>query len=169
MMPWVGQVSGQPRSPGGVRVRTGDTVYKASPKLGRQTSEPRGRICFAFRRVFGEVAATKTANTCWDRPHAQCCWDFLPRLMPQGHEWSSNGPREMPVKLTWLMFAARVHPVSERPPKNGSTKSLLSRVLTSQTFGRQKYEPCGNNICVPLRFFAATHAAGARMELKWAE
>ena len=29
MMPWVGQVSGQPRSPGDVRVRTGDTVYKA--------------------------------------------------------------------------------------------------------------------------------------------
>ena len=37
---------------------------------------------------------------------------FLPQLMPRGHEWSSNGPSEVPVKLTWLKFAARVHPVS---------------------------------------------------------
>ena len=63
---------------------------------------------FAVCWDFDEVAATKTADTCRDCPHAQRCWDFLPRLMPQGHEWSSNGPSEVPVKLTWLKFAGRV-------------------------------------------------------------
>ena len=72
-------------------------------------------------------------------------------------------------------------------------KRMLSRVLTSQKLGRQKSDPRGNMCCLLLRFrrsrgtkkqqtvprrppcpgllgfFAATHAAGARMVPKWAE
>ena len=77
--------------------------------------------------------------------------------------------------------------------KMAQTKRVFSRVLASPKLGRQTSEPCGNIFCVPLRFrrsrtnknskhvlrrppcpvlldfFAATHAAGARMVLKWAE
>ena len=63
---------------------------------------------FAFCWDFGEVTRTKQQTRAATVPHAQRCWEFLPRLIPQGQEWISNGPSEVLVNLTWLKFAARV-------------------------------------------------------------
>ena len=75
--------------------------------LGREKSEPHGNhfcVPLRFRRSRGNKKQQTRAGTA-PMPNAA---GFLPRLMPHGHEWSSNGPSEVPVQLTWLKFAARV-------------------------------------------------------------
>ena len=62
----------------------------AVPKFWDANNLSHTATMFAVCWDFDGVAATKTADTCRDCPHAQRCWDFLPRLMPQGHEWSST-------------------------------------------------------------------------------
>ena len=85
---------------------------------------------FAFCWYFGEVAATKLAETCRDCPHVQDSWDFLQRLMPQGHEWSSNGPSEVPVKLTWLKFAGRVSSFYTIVPGGGDSQTSKQNLMS---------------------------------------
>ena len=72
------------------------------PKIGTAKIGAMRQQFFRSAEISAKSHQQKTANTCCDGPHAQCCWDFLPRLMPRGHEWCSNGPNEVPVKLTWL-------------------------------------------------------------------
>ena len=69
-MPWVAKVSGQPRSPGYVRVRTGDTLYKA--------------WCHGSARFLASFG----------RPGMYECERVTCKHQNNGCEWAEGGARE---------------------------------------------------------------------------
>ena len=128
-------------------------------------------------------------------PHpSECTWAHSDRnCVP----FSTHREAWMPIRITIASHSAptgvygREFLTSQK--KCHKKKRVVSWVLTSQKLGRQKSDPHGNMVCLLLRFrrsrgnkkqqtvprrptcpgllgfFAATHAAGARMVLKWAE